>query len=132
DFRDDGVGEYRFCKVNPNSVTGVGPSNPGKWYGGAQGQITVDPGNVVLCGAGQNALGVIVGKAALGQPIEVQIGNRALVVCGGTVTAGDQVASDANAAAITQTSTNHILGTALDSGVAGDLISITFSPRGEA
>lgn len=132
DFSQPGVGEYRFCVINPNSVTAPGPDNPGLWYGSAQGELTVDPGNVILAGAGVNAFGVIVGKSQFGQPIEVQIGNRALVVCGGTVTAGDQLSSDANAAAITHSSTNHILGTALDSGVAGDIISMTFSPRGEA
>lgn len=133
DFSGDGVGEYRFCKVNPNAVTNYVPaSNPGKWYGSNGAPPPIEPGNVILAGAGANALGVIIGKALAGQPIEVQIGNRALVVCGGTVVAGDQVQSDANSAAITQTGSGHILGIALDSGSAGDLISMTFSPRGEA
>jgi hypothetical protein len=123
-------GQYRFCVVNPNAVVGNGPDIPGQ-YGGPQ-QITVDPGNVILAGAGVNALGVIAGKAGLGQPIEVHVGGRTLVICGGTIAAGDNVSSDANAAAITHSSTNHILGIAFEAGVAGDIISIDFARSGEA
>lgn len=132
DFSQPGVGQYRFCVVNPNAVDNLAPpDNPGLWYGGAQSLI-IPAGNVILAGAGANALGVIAGKALAGQPIEVHVSGRTVVVCGATVTAGDEVSSDLNGAAITHSSTNHILGIAFDSGVAGDLISIDFGRAGEA
>jgi hypothetical protein len=133
DFSQPGVGEYRFCVVNPNPVTNyTNPDNPGLWYGSPGGPPEIPAGNVILCGVGAQALGVIAGKALPGQPIEVQDGGRALVVCGGAVAVGDELQSDANAAAITHTGSGHILGLALDAGVAGDIISMSFSPRGEA
>lgn len=133
DFSQPGVGQYRFCVINPNAVDAyTPPDNPGLWYGSAAGPIPIDPGNVILATAGQNALGIIIGKSLPGQPIEVQIGNRGLVVCGGAIADGAEIQSDANGAAITQTGSGHILGIALEAGVAGQLISMTFSPRGEA
>ena len=68
-------------------------------------------------------------------PMIVPDGVRAKVVCGGTITAGDYVGSDATALAKTL-GTDHkalaldavIVGTALESGVVGDVIAIQFGP----
>jgi hypothetical protein len=118
DFSGGGVGQYRFCKVSAVDVVVDG--------------VTIPAGCVVLAGAGVRALGVIVGKAPAGEPIEVGIEGRLLVVCGGTVAPGDAVSSDVNSAAITHTSTNQICGIALDGGDAGDIISIQFDRSGQA
>ncbi len=101
-------------------------ANPGQYR---FGNIAAD-GSVALCGAGLRAEGVLMGKQIAGHAIELGVGGRLQVVCGGTVTAGDAVSSDANAAAVTQSSTAIVNGTALESGVAGDIISILFAPQG--
>lgn len=85
---------------------------------------------VVLAGSGERAMGVTIGKAEEGRAIEIGIGGRLLVVLGATVAAGADVQSDANGAAITQTSTGISCGTCLEGGVAGDVTSIVFDPQG--
>jgi hypothetical protein len=123
--------QYRFGVINANAVTGAGPDIPGQY--GSPSTITVPAGNVTVNAVnGAQCTGIILGKAQFGQPVEFGVGNRLLIVLGGTVAAGAQVQSDANGAAITQTGSGHIMGIALEAGVAGDQISMQFSPRGEA
>lgn len=101
-------------------------ANPGQYR---FGEIQAD-GTIKVAGAGVRADGVILGKQIAGHAIEVGIAGRLLITYGGTVTAGDALSSDANGAAITQSSTNDVLGTALESGVAGDVGSLLFAPQG--
>jgi len=134
DYSQPGVGQYRFCVINPNSVVpATGLDNPGLWYGSAQGPAPIAGGNVIVnTSAGGACFGVLLGKARAGEAIEVGVGGRLLVVCGGTVAAGDSVGSDAAGAAVTHSGSNHILGVALEAGVAGDIISISFDRAGTA
>ncbi len=101
-------------------------TNPGQYR---FGEIAAD-GTVHIAGAGVRADGVILGKQILGHAIEVGIEGRLLIVYGGTVTAGDALSSDANGAAVTQSASNDVCGTALESGVAGDVGSMIFAPQG--
>ncbi len=101
-------------------------TNPGQYR---FGEIAAD-GTVHVAGAGVRADCVILGKQIAGHAIECGIDGRLLIVYGGTVTAGDALSSDANGAAITQSSTNIVNGTALESGVAGDIGSMIFAPQG--
>lgn len=129
DYSQPGVGEMRFGVINPNPVTGqTNPSQPGRWYGPATDTFTVEAGNVIVNTAnGGRCPYVISGKALPGQPLECTFAGRTLVVLGGTVAAGARVQSDANGAAITQASSGIALGTALEAGVEGDIISIEFA-----
>jgi len=97
DFSGDNTGLYRFVKVASTE-------------------------KVVLCDSGDNALGVLRGKAAEDQAIEVAIGGRVLVELGASVTAGARIQSGAGGAAITLAS-GADLGVALNTGVTGDVIS---------
>lgn len=126
--------QYKFCVINPNAVTNYTPAdNPGKWYGSPAGAPPIPPGNVIVNASnGAQCFGVILGKAVIGQPVEVGVGNRLLITLGATVPPNAEIQSDANGNAITQTGSGHIMGIALDAGVAGDQISFLFSPRGEA
>lgn len=88
-------------------------------------------GQVDPTGDGAHADGVLQNKpAAAGRAAEVAIGGITRVVCGGVVTRGGPVASDANGEAVNPTSGDVILGTALETGADGAVISILFQPRG--
>lgn len=83
-------------------------------------------GTVVQAAASTDALiGVLRGitAAVLGDRVDVIQDGMADVVCGGNVTRGDKLTSDANGAAVTW-STGRVLGVALESGVAGDIIPV--------
>lgn len=50
-------------------------------------------------------------------------GMTGLVVCGGTITVGDEITSDGSGKAITTTTGgDQVLGTALESAVSGDIV----------
>jgi hypothetical protein len=90
----------------------------------ADGQI--DP-----TGDGLDADGVLQdAPAAAGRAALVAIAGKVKVVCGGVVTRGGPVASDASGTAVNPATGDIILGTALETGAAGRIIEILFQPRG--
>jgi hypothetical protein len=90
----------------------------------ADGQI--DP-----CGDGAAADGVLQNDPAnVGDAAEVAIGGIVKVICGGVVTRGGPVASDAAGEAVNPASGDIILGTALETGADGKVIRMIFQPRG--
>lgn len=92
----------------------------------ADGQI--DP-----TGDGLDADGVLQdAPAAAGRAALVAIAGKVKVVCGGTVTRGGPVASDASGTAVNAASGDIILGVALETGASGRVIEILFQPRGAA
>lgn len=92
----------------------------------ADGQI--DP-----TGDGVNATGVLQNDpAAAGRAAEVAIIGQTKVVAGGSVSAGDAVASTATGTAVTAATGDIVLGTALDDAASGETFRIVFQPRGAA
>lgn len=90
----------------------------------ADGQI--DP-----TGDGLDADGVLQdAPAAAGRAALVAVAGKVKVVCGGVVTRGGPVASDASGTAVNPATGDIILGTALETGAAGRIIEILFQPRG--
>jgi hypothetical protein len=90
----------------------------------ADGQI--DP-----TGDGVDADGVLQdAPAAAGRAALVAIAGKVKVVCGGVVTRGGPVASDASGTAVNPATGDIILGTALETGATGRIIEILFQPRG--
>jgi len=88
-------------------------------------------GQVDPTGDGALADGVLQNKpAAAGRAAEVAIGGKVKVQCGGTVTRGGAVASDASGNAVNAASGDIILGTALETGASGRIIEMIFQPRG--
>ena len=84
-------------------------------------------GNVKLAGAGDTVLGVT-GEldSAEGRRCDVQFDGIAEVECGGPVTFGAKLVSDANGKAVAAESGEY-LGIALEGGASGDIIRVKLS-----
>lgn len=81
-------------------------------------------GNVKLATADAVVLGVSMDvDAAEKRPCDVQLDGIASVECGGAISFGAKVTSDASGKAVVATS-GDIAGIALESGVSGDLIRV--------
>lgn len=84
-------------------------------------------GTVGLCGAGLEAIGVIQNKPASGDVVELDCDGVTKVVAGAAITPGTEarVMSDGTGRAITATSTNKVLGFALEAATAaGQIIAV--------
>lgn len=90
----------------------------------------VNDGEVVpAAGPGDSIIGVSQNvDAAAGQPVDVVLGDSANVILGGPVAFGDPITSDANGcgvkAAPAAGANARLVGFALTSGVAGDIIPV--------
>lgn len=80
-------------------------------------------------GAGEGIIGVTDLAAKAGERFDAMVGGIAEVQLGGTVTANDQLKSDANGKAVVGASTDRIGGIALESGVSGDVIQVLLAQR---
>lgn len=88
-------------------------------------------GRAAVAGDGAHADGVLQNDpAAVGRAAEVAIGGIVKVKCGGLVTRGGPVASDAAGKAVNPGTGDIILGTALETGADGAIIAMLFHPRG--
>jgi len=89
-----------------------------------------DAETVVLCGAGEKAIGVLQNNPALGQVAEVAIMHGgAKVKSAGVIALGDLIASDANGLAVVASTSGHfIVGQAFEAGVANKVIHAELSP----
>lgn len=75
-----------------------------------------------------NVIGVSTNNPASGETLAVQCSGIAKVTCGGSVTVGAYVNSDANGKAVAEsTNNNPIDGIALQAGDDGDVISIVLT-----
>lgn len=90
-------------------------------------------GQIDPTGDGLDADGVLQdAPAAAGRAALVAIAGKVKVVCGGVVTRGGPVASDADGKAVNAGTGDIILGVALETGASGRIIEILFQPRGAA
>lgn len=87
-------------------------------------------GTVVAAGDGAHADGVVNNDPLSGRTAEVAIGGVVKVKCGGVVTRGGPVGSDAAGKAVNAATGDIILGTALETGADGAIIAMIFNPRG--
>lgn len=88
-------------------------------------------GQIDKAGDGAFAVGVLQNDpAAAGRAAKVANSGLVKVKCGGTVTAGGPVSSDANGLAVDSASGDVILGEATEGGAANQVITILFAPRG--
>lgn len=90
--------------------------------------VKISGGGVVLCGAGENAVGVLLNKPNTGEAAEVQIGGIAKVQADAALaTTGTKVMSsaDGQAAAAVGAGGNHVLGMTITTGAnAGELVEV--------
>lgn len=78
-----------------------------------------------VASAGGDADGVCQSDpAAAGDAIELDVAGVTKVEAGGTVTVGQKIQSDNAGKALTAATGDHVLGKALASGVAGDIIPV--------
>ena len=90
-------------------------------------------GQIDPTGDGLDADGVLQdAPAAAGRAALVAIAGKVKVVCGGVVTRGGPVASDADGKVVNAATGDIILGVALETGASGRIIEILFQPRGAA
>lgn len=75
-------------------------------------------------GAGLAAFGLCISGANTGDAMTVTRSGKTMVICGGTVTVGGDVAADAAGAAVDATVGDIILGVAYEAGVSAQVISI--------
>lgn len=73
---------------------------------------------VNLAGAGELAIGSIGNAPAAGEPVEIMVGIIVPVVAGAAVSAGAEVASDANGKAVTAIAGDRAFGIALTAATA--------------
>jgi hypothetical protein len=70
--------------------------------------------------------------AAIGSRIDIYLDDTAEVECGGTITRGDWLTTDANGKAITAAPAvgvnNNVIGRAMMSGVLGDIFVVLLAP----
>jgi len=84
-------------------------------------------GNAALCGAGEAGIGVIQNTPAISAATSVRTLGISKVIYGNTVTAGQQLMSDANGKAVPHTGTNEVVGVALESGAADEIHAVLVS-----
>lgn len=83
---------------------------------------------VVACSvAGEAAQCVIASKPnAAGKGLDIWVDRKPIVECGGTVTAGDDIATDSVGRAVTATTGQYVMGKAMSDGVVGGFIPLAF------
>jgi len=64
------------------------------------------------------------GSTSANQPIEMVVDGDSIARCGGTVTAGDNLESDATVSRVQTASTGTVIARAMESGVDGDYIRV--------
>lgn len=89
-------------------------------------------GQIALAGVDADIVGILQDKpSALDRAGNVAIGGKSKVLCGGTITAGQRVTSDANGKAIAVASGSAVsAGVAMASGVSGQIIDMVIQIAG--
>jgi len=87
--------------------------------------------DIVLCGSGEAALGVIREANVQDKPVSIQTGGIAKVSAGAAFNAGVMVASDGNGQAILATTGMYSIGMALTAaGAQHEIVSVRLGPYG--
>jgi len=90
-------------------------------------------GQIDLATDGAAAVGVLLNEPdAAGKAATVVVSGKTAVTAGGSITAGDDIASDLNGDAITAATGDIIVGYALEDGVDGQVIAVELINGGNA
>lgn len=88
-------------------------------------------GKVAVAGDGARVDGILQDTvAAADRAACVAVAGKSKVVFGGTVTAGDRVASDAAGKVVTAGTGDYVIGICVEGGASGKIGSIVFEPNG--
>ena len=83
------------------------------------------PVGIAIIEAGYNDIsGVESGKVKAGDDVDIQIKDMGVVLAGGAIKKGQEVAAGANGLAVAAASGNYVLGVALDTVAANDFLPI--------
>lgn len=82
--------------------------------------------------AGENCVGVCLVGAGAGKAVTVAMTGKVMVTAGGTIAAGDEIATDAAGDAVAATTGNIVMGYATEAGVDGQIIAIELIQGGNA
>ena len=95
--------------------------------------VTVGANGAVAATVAETAAdGVLLNDPNTGEAATVAVFGRVIVEAGGSIDAGDEVASGANGVVVAATEGDIILGKALEDGVTGQLITVDFFKGGNA
>jgi hypothetical protein len=86
-------------------------------------------GKAAVCGAGENGIGIMQDNPAADEVGNVMTLGVSKAVYGDTVTAGNNLSSDASGKLIPTTSTNAVIAVALESGSADEIHSVLLVTR---
>jgi len=81
-------------------------------------------GQMILSGAGENALGILQDKPTSGQVGAVCCLGKSMAIYGASVTAGQNLASDASGKLVPATGSDAVVAVAAESGSSGDICSV--------
>jgi hypothetical protein len=87
--------------------------------------------SVNVAGDGELAHGVLQDKPASGEMGSVAISGITMIKCGGTISAGGLVSSDASGTAVANSGTDYILGVAIEGGASGEIIPVLLLSAGK-
>lgn len=87
-------------------------------------------GQVVAAGDGEAGIGFVQNKPTSGQAATVRVAGVTKAAAGGTVTAGQKIAANADGKAVTATASENVIGTALTGGTSGTIISVLVEQSG--
>lgn len=110
--------------IHDGSQTQAGADLSAKQFFAVKIDTSADRQVVLASTGGEGIYGILQNKPAAGQAADVGIAGITKAQCGGTVTRGDLLMTDTAGKLITATSTNHAIGIALESGVAGVVITV--------
>lgn len=87
-------------------------------------------GQIVLCGDGGYAVGVVQDKPGASDPGAVCYpGDITKIMCGGTFSAGDELASDSSGHAVYAVTGDYVLGVALSAGADTKYATMIYQPK---
>lgn len=86
--------------------------------------VKYSSGNVVLCGAGEAAIGVGIltndEATASGADVDIQVKDIGMVLTGGAVAKGAELASDANGKLVTASGGDYVIAVAMEAAAAAN------------
>ena len=92
--------------------------------------VKLSSGKLVKTGAGETAIGVIQDEPVANEAGNVMVSGVSKVLCGGSITQGAKVKSDANGKAVAIATGERSNGWALEAGSDGEYIDIYVQPEG--
>jgi hypothetical protein len=95
-------------------------------------KFDTDRDYAVVCGAGEDADGVISYAGIINETLEMTIDGVVLILLGDTVANGAYVMSDASGRAVTATGTYAVLGQVIRGGAVGELGSLRLGKKGSS